>query len=314
MRFIDEAVITVIAGNGGNGCISFRREKFVPKGGPDGGDGGNGGSVYLQGNRHLYSLYDLSYHKTYKAGRGRHGSGKNRHGRRGEDRIIEVPVGVDIFSYESKKLIGSILKHKERLLVAKGGKGGRGNARFVSSVRQVPRFAEDGQEGERRKIKVVLKLLSDVVIVGFPNAGKSTLLSKLTNSIPRIADYPFTTLNPNLGVLVFDDKRIVLSDIPGIIEHAHKGKGLGLRFLRHIERARKLIFLLAADDNPEKNFEILKNEIALYNREILNKEYLIVLNKMDIVKTVSFPLPHLEISAITGYGLNKLIKRISEWI
>ncbi|NLI97811.1 GTPase ObgE [bacterium] len=315
MRFVDEVSVKVIAGDGGSGCVSFRREKFVPRGGPDGGDGGDGGSVYLEGNLHLATLADLEYHVTYKAGRGVHGKGKKMYGARGESRVIEVPLGTDVYNVETDELLGSVLKHGERLLVAKGGKGGRGNAHFASSTHQAPREFEEGKPGERRKLKLLLRLLADVGLVGLPNAGKSTLLKALTNAEPKIASYPFTTLSPNLGVLRDEHLSFTLSDIPGIIEGAAEGKGLGLRFLRHIERTSVLLFVLAADENPQEAFCTLTSELASYNPDLLQRKRIVVVNKMDI----STKKPKIKgekkviyISALKGDGISELKNRLNE--
>ena len=225
MKFVDETTIYVEAGSGGSGCVSFRREKYVPRGGPDGGDGGDGGSIYLIGDRNLQTLYDLQLRPHYKSERGMHGKGKGMDGKSGEDRYIPVPLGIEI--YKDGKFLGEIIEHKQTILVARGGKGGRGNRHFVTSTNQAPRIAESGQPGEKSKLKIILKLISNIGIVGFPNAGKSTLLRAMTNARPEIADYPFTTLTPNLGVLKENLKNIVIADMPGIIEGAHTGREIG---------------------------------------------------------------------------------------
>jgi len=308
MKFVDEVKITVEAGKGGDGCVSFRREKFVPKGGPDGGDGGNGGSVYLIGNRSLQTLYDLQLRPYYRAGRGRHGKGKGMDGRTGEDICIRVPLGTVIM--EEDKILGEILEDKERLVVAQGGKGGRGNRRFVTSTNQSPRYAENGRIGERRQLKIILKLISDVGVVGFPNAGKSTLLNAITNAHSRIADYPFTTLTPNLGVLKDGRRGIVIADMPGIIEGAHLGKGLGLKFLRHIERTNRLILLIdISAPDPLNQYESLIEEFRAYNKDLLRKERIIVFNKIDLLKnTPQFNIKEkvFYISALKKKGLEDL--------
>jgi len=244
MDFIDESRIFVKAGNGGNGCCSFRREKFIPKGGPDGGDGGNGGDVIIEASPHYHTLLDQRYHPHYKAQRGQHGKGKNCTGRSGEDLVIHVPVGTQVRDFESGEVVADLVQAGQRMVAARGGRGGRGNARFVTSTRQAPKNCEPGTEGEERSFKLVLKLLADVGLVGFPNAGKSTLISKISSARPKIADYPFTTLVPNLGMVRHKGADFVVADIPGIIEGAHEGVGLGLRFLRHIERTRILLYLV----------------------------------------------------------------------
>jgi len=315
VRFVDEVTIRVAAGSGGRGCVSFRREKFVPRGGPDGGDGGDGGSIYLVGNLHLATLADLAYHVSYRAGKGGNGKGKNMHGAKGKDAEIKVPLGTDAYDYDTGKLIGSVLEHGARLLVARGGRGGRGNARFATPTHQAPREHEEGKPGERRKLKLVLRLLADVGIIGLPNAGKSTLLKALTHAEPKIASYPFTTLSPNLGVLRDEWLSFTISDIPGIIEGAAQGKGLGLRFLRHIERTRLLVFVLAADEDPANAYQTLLAELAAYNPELAERPRLIVVNKMDLVSKKSRIAGEkgiLYISALKGDGIEGLKKRLTE--
>lgn len=317
MRFVDEVTIRVIAGDGGSGCMSFRREKFVPRGGPDGGDGGHGGSVYLAGNLQLATLADLEYHVTYRAGRGVHGKGKKMRGADGEDRIIEVPLGTDAYDVESAQPLGSVLAHGEKLLVARGGRGGRGNARFATPTHQAPREHEEGKPGEKRKLHLILRLLADVGLVGLPNAGKSTLLKALTNAEPKIASYPFTTLSPNLGVLRDEHLSFTLSDVPGIIEGAAEGKGLGLRFLRHIERTRVLIFLLAADENPSQAYRTLLAELESYKPELTARPRIVVINKMDLVSgkpRIAGEKNVIYVSALRGEGLGSLKKRLSALI
>lgn len=317
MRFVDEVIIRVSAGDGGSGCVSFRREKYVPKGGPDGGDGGDGGSVYLAGNLHLATLADLEYHVSYRSGKGGNGRGKNMHGAAGGDKVIPVPLGTDVYDEETGELLGSVLQDGSRLLVAKGGKGGRGNARFATSTHQAPREHEEGTPGERRKLKLALRLLADVGLVGLPNAGKSTLLKALTHAEPKIASYPFTTLSPNLGVLRDSWLSFTLSDIPGIIEGAARGKGLGLRFLRHIERTRLLVFVLAADEDPAKAYETLLAELRSYNPELAERTRLVVVNKMDLVErkpSIPGTKDVLYISALTGEGLAEVRTRLTETI
>lgn len=314
MKFVDEAFITVVGGKGGDGCISFHREKFVPKGGPDGGDGGEGGSVWVIGDQNLQTLADFEYKKFYKAEDGENGKGKNKHGKKGKDLMIKVPLGTDLYDAENNRLIGSILKPAESLIVAKGGRGGRGNACFATPTRRTPLIKENGEEGERKKIKLVLRLLADVGIVGLPNAGKSTLLKILTHATPKIADYPFTTLTPNLGVFRNDVISFTTADIPGLVKNAHKGKGLGLQFLRHIERTKFLLFLLDTTQNPLKAFEILKEEIQSYNPDILKKPRLVLFNKIDLLNKVPrFKLEekHFYISALRGDGVEKLKKYLS---
>lgn len=311
MKFVDEAVILVEGGRGGDGCISFRREKFVPRGGPDGGDGGDGGSVWITGDQSLESLADLEYRRVYKAGKGGHGRGKRQHGRKGDSLYIPVPLGTDV--YEGDRLLGEILKPGQRLLVAKGGKGGRGNARFATSINVAPKVCEKGKPGEKRELRLVLRILAEVGIVGFPNAGKSTLLKRITSARPKIAPYPFTTLTPNLGVVKDGFYRYTIADLPGIIEGAHKGRGLGDRFLRHIERTKVLVFLLDnSRDDPLKDYEELKQEIRLYNPEILKKPRIVVFNKIDLLPT-THPLKEdsvLYISALKSIGIEEFLDKL----
>ena len=316
MKFIDEATIIVESGPGGDGCISFRREKFVPRGGPDGGNGGEGGSVWLVGAKGLTTLYDLKIRPHYRAGRGQHGKGKARHGRNGEDVLIAVPAGVVVF--EDARIVGEILKPGERLLATRGGRGGRGNAHFVSSTNRAPRKAEPGMAGVKKKLKIVLKLISDIGIVGLPNAGKSTLLRAMTNARPRIGRYPFTTLSPNLGVLRSETDRahVIIADMPGIIKDAHRGKGIGLQFLRHIERTNLLVIVLdAAAPDAAGQYATLLEEFTRYDRRLLEKRRVVVLNKIDLLDR----LPRLNVpdrvffvSALTGAGVEALIAHLQD--
>jgi GTP-binding protein len=309
MRLIDEATIFVESGGGGNGCVSFRREKYVPRGGPDGGDGGDGGSVFLVGNKVLGTLYDLKLKPHYRAFRGQHGRGKKMHGRNGKDISIQVPLGVVI--RQDSEILGEILSDGERLSVARGGRGGRGNAHYVSSMDQTPRQAEKGRPGQKKTLMLELKLISDIGIVGLPNAGKSTLLKALTHARPRIASYPFTTLSPNLGVLRSNIKNIVIADMPGIIEGAHKGKGIGLHFLRHIERTKMLILLIDISVmEPLSQYHALLSEFKQHNPALLDKPRLTVFNKIDLLEKIP-DLVLVEktfyISALTGIGVDKLV-------
>uniref|UniRef100_A0A7C4U6T7 GTPase Obg n=1 Tax=candidate division WOR-3 bacterium TaxID=2052148 RepID=A0A7C4U6T7_UNCW3 len=314
--FFDRAKIFVQGGNGGNGCISFRREKFVPKGGPDGGNGGDGGNVILEASENLFTLRSYHLRSNFKAKDGENGKGKNRNGKKGEDVIIKVPRGTIV--YEGEKIIGELLEDGERIIVARGGKGGRGNAAFATSRNQTPRIAEEGEEGEKKWIRLELKLIADVGIVGFPNAGKSTLLSLVSNAHPKIASYPFTTLEPNLGVCMYNMKKITFADIPGIIEDAHFGKGLGLEFLKHIERTRILLFLLDASWNVKEQYKTLKSEIRNYNAAILKKERIIAINKIDLVQErdelekMKFDAPKILISCKERENIDELIKIIYE--
>ncbi|MEO0068030.1 MAG: GTPase ObgE [candidate division WOR-3 bacterium] len=317
MRFVDEAVISVKAGDGGRGCVSFRREKFVPKGGPDGGDGGDGGSVILKGDGHLQTLADFLYHRRYQAERGQHGMGKNRHGKNGADVILPVPLGTDVYDALTGEKLGEVLQEGQELTVAKGGKGGRGNAHFATPVDQAPRIAEPGEKGEERSLRLVLRLLADIGIVGLPNAGKSTLLRALTSARPKVADYPFTTITPNLGVLKGKNFRFTIADMPGIIKGAHQGKGLGLRFLRHIERTKMLIYLVdAARGDPKGDFQQLQEELRLYDPNLLKRPAILVLNKVDLLgkrrPKINVEMPSVWVSALLGEGLDRLQRLIAE--
>jgi len=325
MDFIDESRIFVKAGNGGNGCCSFRREKFIPKGGPDGGDGGNGGDVIIEASPHYHTLLDQRYHPHYKAQRGQHGKGKNCTGRSGEDLVIHVPVGTQVRDFESGEVVADLVQAGQRMVAARGGRGGRGNARFVTSTRQAPKNCEPGTEGEERSFKLVLKLLADVGLVGFPNAGKSTLISKISSARPKIADYPFTTLVPNLGMVRHKGADFVVADIPGIIEGAHEGVGLGLRFLRHIERTRILLYLvdLSPDSGRDasRELQVLMRELGEYSPELLERKQIVVFNKCDLVgaeerakEAVAFArgagYPFFTVSALTGHGLEGILDHI----
>lgn len=327
--FIDEAVIEVEAGRGGDGCVSFRREKHVPRGGPDGGDGGNGGSVILVADTHLSTLLDFHYKRRYKASSGGHGSGSNRKGRNGKSITLRVPVGTLVYDADTGALLADLSRSGFKFTVARGGKGGRGNAHFTTPTRQTPRFAEKGLPGERRTLRLELKLLADVGIVGMPNAGKSTLISRISAAKPKIADYPFTTLVPNLGVVQYQDHSFVVADIPGLIEGAHAGVGLGHQFLRHVERARLLLYLLDvspfASAPPLEAFDTLRRELELYNPQLAQKPALVALNKIDTVapdarEAVDAARHAIEaqgyevfaLSAYTGEGLEPLLARLSQ--
>ncbi|MCD6169589.1 MAG: GTPase ObgE [Candidatus Latescibacteria bacterium] len=314
--FIDEATIYVKAGDGGNGCVSFRREKFVPRGGPDGGDGGDGGNVIFRVDSNLRTLLDFHYQKHFRAERGGHGKGKQMTGKRGKDLIIRVPPGTVIKDAETGNVLADLIEDEQSQIIASGGKGGRGNARFATSVRQTPRLAEKGTKGEEKVLYLELKLIADVGLVGFPNVGKSTLLSKLSAAHPKIADYPFTTLEPTLGIVpVGKFGSFVMADIPGLIEGAHQGRGLGFRFLRHIERTRILLFLIdSTGGQAEENLQSLQKELALFNRNLLQKPYLVALTKIDLLPQGSIlpavdsgqEVKPLAISSVTGEGLEEL--------
>ncbi len=284
MQFVDEVVIYVKGGDGGRGCVAFRREKYIPKGGPCGGDGGRGGNVYLIGDESLNTLYHLRKPYRFVAERGRHGEGKKKTGRSGKDLYIKVPPGTLCFDSKSGELIGEVLNKDDKLLVARGGRGGRGNARFASPTNQAPEYAEEGEPGEEREIRLELKLLADVGLLGIPNAGKSTLLSRISAAHPKIADYPFTTLHPVVGVVEYRNRTFVVADLPGLIEGASEGAGLGLRFLRHVERCKILLHLVDLAQDPDKivkDIEIIEKELVNYNEELLSRDRILVGTKID---------------------------------
>ena len=284
MKFLDQVKIYIKAGNGGHGSPSFRREKFIEFGGPDGGDGGKGGSVILRSERNLNTLIDYRFQQHHKAERGENGSGQNRTGRGGEDLFLKVPVGTQVFEEDNKTLIYDFKKEGEEFVVANGGKGGLGNTRFKSSTNRAPKKFTKGVIGEEYVIWLQLKTIADVGIVGLPNAGKSSLLGAITNATPKIANYKFTTLNPNLGVATYDDKEITLADIPGLVEGAHEGVGLGIQFLKHIERCKTLMHLIdITNEDLENTYQQVKNELGSYSKELLNKKEIIVLNKTDLL-------------------------------
>lgn len=331
-RFVDQAKIYVEAGNGGPGCVSFRREKYVPRGGPDGGDGGDGGDVILVADPQVHTLYDFYHQVHFKAENGKPGRGKKMKGKDGEDLILRVPVGTVVKDAETGEILGDLVKPGQTLVVARGGRGGRGNAHFATPTRQAPRFAEPGTPGEKRWLILELKLIADVGLVGLPNAGKSTFLSAVSSARPKIADYPFTTLEPNLGVVYLPDgETFVVADIPGLIEGAHRGVGLGHEFLRHIERTRVLLFILDISRGEEikRDFELLREELRLYNPGLLEKPFLIALNKIDLLPEDERPgkieelkalfSPDLRsiiypISAVTGEGIRPLLFVLAEKI
>ncbi|HET9211906.1 MAG TPA: GTPase ObgE [Thermoanaerobaculia bacterium] len=326
MIFLDEARIHVRAGRGGNGCVAFRREKYVPRGGPSGGDGGGGGSVYLAGRANRNTLYHLRFASLYAADRGRHGEGSNRSGKDGEDFEVEVPLGTVVYDEETGEMLGEILQDGERLRVAAGGRGGRGNARFATATNQAPRRADPGQEGEERHLRLELKLLADVGVIGLPNAGKSTLISVVSAARPKIADYPFTTLVPQLGVVAEGplSEPFVIADLPGLIAGAAQGAGLGIQFLRHIERCRVLLHLVDLS-NPEgsaaEDLATVEHELAGFNPELLERPRLIVGSKLDSAlperreelrkAAAERGLPYREISSATNEGISGLISDLS---
>jgi GTP-binding protein len=322
--FIDRAVVRVVAGTGGSGASSFARFKFKPKGGPDGGDGGHGGSVLVRGDANLATLLDYRYRNVWKAERGEHGKGKTQTGGSAPDIYLPVPPGTLVREVTSGAPIGEILRPGDTLLVARGGRGGRGNARFATATHQAPREWEPGEEGEDRQIELVLKLIADVGLVGEPNAGKSTLLSVISAARPKIADYPFTTLEPNLGVVALSGHRtFVVADIPGIIEGAHQGKGLGLRFLQHVERTRVLVFLVPLDaPNPQAVYQRLRHEVQQYSQTLAAKEHVILLTKRDLLPPAA-PLPvvrapeasgQLAVSSVAGSGLLELKEHLWKFV
>ena len=325
--FIDQVNIFVKAGDGGDGRISFHREKFIPLGGPDGGDGGKGGDIILVGSKDETSLLDYKYQKHFRAENGEHGSGKQKKGAQGESKFLRVPLGTVIKTIDTGEVLGEILEDQQEWTLEEGGKGGLGNLRFTSSTNRAPRQCTPGVKHDGRWVTLELKILADVGIVGFPNAGKSSLLRALTNAKPKVGSYAFTTLTPNLGVLKVKEKSIRLGDIPGIIEGAHEGVGLGFQFLKHIQRNRVLLFLLSGDPkeakNPVEQFQVLQNEINTYDQEILQKSpILVVLNKIDLISKKQFNkvidlltnigLSPVNISCKTGDGIENLANSIHE--
>lgn len=327
MLFIDEVVITVKAGDGGNGCLAFRREKFVPRGGPSGGDGGHGGDVVLVSSEHHNTLLHFRFNPEHTAERGRHGEGSNRTGRDGRNVDAAVPVGTIVYNAETGEKLFDFTAKDQRFVVAKGGRGGRGNARFATSTHQAPTEHEDGKPGDLLKLRLELKLLADVALVGFPNAGKSTLISRLSAAKPKIADYPFTTLEPNLGVVQAGDRTFVIADIPGLIEGAHEGHGLGIQFLRHVERTRLLAHLVDVSEfsarNPAEDFDIILEELRQFSEELIKKPMIVVATKIDACqdysrleavreKAEAHGLPFYAISSVTGLGIEELRFAMSE--
>lgn len=320
MQFIDEVRIDVKAGNGGKGCVSFRREKFVPKGGPDGGNGGKGGDIVIRSDRQLNTLLDFKFKRRFEAERGEHGRGKKQDGKWGSAVVLRVPTGTIISNAKTGELIADLIHDQEEIVVARGGKGGRGNTEFTTSTNQAPRFAEPGIPGEEIKLLLELKLLADVGLVGLPNSGKSTMISVISAAKPKIADYPFTTLTPNLGIVrVAEERSFTVADIPGLIEGAHTGKGLGIQFLRHIERTRVLVFLIECTSaDPKKDFRILLNELKHYDPAVAKKPKLIAITKMDLaekeflktLKKLTFgrSIKILPVSAVSRKGLDELVK------
>jgi GTPase len=318
--FVDKALITLVAGEGGKGLIAFRREKYNPRGGPSGGRGGDGANIWFEADQSMATLMDFRYKTLYRAPRGVHGGPNDRTGHNGEDLTIRVPVGTVIRDAITGELISDLTGHGERVLAARCGRGGRGNASFATPTRRAPDFAEDGHPGEEKTVELELKLIADVGLVGFPNSGKSTLLSRISDAHPKIADYPFTTLTPNLGVVRSDTESFVVADIPGLIEGAHEGRGLGLDFLRHIERTLILVFLIdVSSPDPAGQYEILSRELEDYSKELLRKPRCLVFSKLDL-QPEGDPLPrigddslflHAGISAVTGRGLQELLRALT---
>ena len=332
MKFVDEAVITVFAGNGGNGCISFRREKFIPLGGPDGGDGGSGGSLWLEADENLNTLIDFRHERQFRAQHGQNGMGREMYGKAGDDVFIKVPIGTEVINVATDEIIGDLTEHGQRLLVAKGGQGGMGNVHFKSSTTRAPRRASTGTPGEERDLRLEMKLLADVGLLGFPNAGKSTFIRAVSAATPKVADYPFTTLHPNLGVVSVEPYRsFVIADIPGIIEGAAEGAGLGALFLRHVQRTRVLLHLvdMAPFDeaiDPAEQVRAIENELRKYDPGMLEKPRWLVLNKGDllgdeeraaraaeIVKALDWKEPWFVVSAIGREGTWPIMLKIQQF-
>lgn len=314
--FIDKVVVNISAGDGGTGCQSFRRESRVPLGGPDGGDGGRGGDVIVRGDSNLTTLLDYSYRDVWRAQSGDHGSGANKSGRSGDHVVLPVPPGTTVRDEETNELLADVLEHGQEVVIARGGMGGKGNAFFASATQQSPRHFQTGTEGEKRRIVLELKLIADIGLVGQPNAGKSTLLATISAAHPKIADYPFTTLSPNLGVVQLSDFRtFVVADIPGIIEGAHEGKGLGLQFLRHIERTRILAFMISIDSlDWQGEYDQLRHEVAEYSKELAAKPHFVIFTKLDLLGELYVPpieapdaISVMSISSATREGIDELL-------
>jgi GTP-binding protein len=327
--FIDEVRIRVKAGDGGNGCLAFRREKYVPRGGPSGGDGGRGGDITMVASTHYNTLLHFRFNPEHTAQRGRHGEGSNRSGREGESIELSVPVGTIVYDADSGELLHDFTQAGDRFLVAKGGRGGRGNQHFATSTHQAPTEHEPGHPGEAKYLRLELKLLADVGLVGFPNAGKSTLISRISAARPKIADYPFTTIEPNLGVVSLDDSTFVVADIPGLIEGAHLGHGLGVQFLRHIERTRLLVHLVDVSEltgrDPAEDFRVVMGELAGFSEDLPKKPMFVVASKVDVAQdpqrieslralAASEEMPFFEISSVTGQGIEELKRAMAQEI
>ena len=321
MNFIDHAIISVKAGDGGNGCIAFLREKFRPKGGPSGGDGGHGGSIVFQSDSNLSTLHDLTYKKKYFALNGQHGKGKNMHGKNAKNIIIKVPVGTIIKNINNHSILVDLNKPNKKYLVVKGGNGGFGNARFKTQKNTAPRIANDGQKGEELDLELELKVLADIGLVGLPNAGKSTFISSISNAKPKIADYPFTTLVPNLGIVKYEENSFVVADIPGLIKGASDGKGLGIQFLKHIDRTKVLAFIIdISSKSIFKEYEVLCSELRKYKKTLLKKPQILLITKCDLMpnnktKKNKFPnIDYLMISSVNKTGLKEAKKLMFEKI
>jgi GTP-binding protein len=329
MSFLDEAVVHVVSGNGGKGCVSFRRARFIPKGGPDGGDGGKGGDIIIRASNRLHTLSDFSSRRRFKAQDGGAGKGSDQTGKNGEDIVIEVPLGTIISDNQTGEILGDLIQHEQELAIVSGGIGGKGNKHFATSTNRAPRFAQNGIPGESKDLKLTLKHLADIGLIGLPNAGKSTLLSCLTMARPKIDGYPFTTIVPNLGILDLDDENsLTIADIPGLIEGASEGKGLGHRFLRHIERTKFLLHVIdvsqAPAEDPLRDYYVLEDELERYDTSLLHKKRIIIVNKIDlerpdglkpediILKINKIGYKTIPVSALTGEGINELKKFLRE--
>jgi GTP-binding protein len=328
VKFIDEAMITVRSGNGGKGCVSFRREKFVPRGGPDGGDGGKGGDVILETTSRKRTLYQFRYQNHFKAKNGVNGQSKKKTGKNGQNLIIELPPGTLVFDANSGRLIKDLVNTGETFVLLKGGRGGQGNTKFKTSTHRTPRFAQPGESGETQTLKLELKILADVGIIGLPNAGKSTLIAAISSARPKIGNYPFTTLTPTLGMVRPDGAEpFVVADIPGLIKGAHQGTGLGIKFLRHIERTRVLVHLIDVSgidpDDPLSGYDIINHELAMYDEKLAQKPQIVVLNKLDLPEARQWAGAFqsalkekkiILISALTRQGLSELTSQIVQWL
>ncbi len=316
MRFVDQAIITVSSGKGGRGSVSFRREKFIPRGGPDGGDGGRGGDVVFEATTRLQTLYDFTHRRIFRAKNGASGAGVNKTGADAPDLVIAVPLGTMIHDSGSDELLADLTRPGQRFVAARGGRGGKGNKHFTTSTNRAPRYAQPGEPGDEKKLRLELKLIADVALVGLPNAGKSTLISFISAARPKVADYPFTTINPNLGVVTPPGREpFVVADVPGLIEGASRGLGLGHRFLRHVQRTRLLVFLLDASRDAAADLDVLRRELAAYSPELARREHLVVLSKADLPEADLAPAglaPDLIVSALTGLGLEELVTVLAD--